>query len=98
MRLDNVGASDDRLAVIFTFSQELAMSWHVRFFSSSLNQDVLSVGLPTEKAAFEEAWRLAESGESITLIEGPDGDVASAEEVELWFRAQGRTQSVANPN
>ena len=74
------------------------MSWHVKFFSPSMNHELLSPELPTEDAAFEEAWRLAESGEAIMSIEGPDGEIASADEVELWFREQGRRHPVASPN
>ena len=67
------------------------MSWHVRFFSPSLNQDMLSTEFASEDEAFDEAWRLAESGEAVRAIEGPDGEVASAEEIELWFSERDRT-------
>ena len=62
------------------------MAWHVRFFSPSLKQELLSVELASEEEAFEEAWNLAERGEDVTAIEGPDGEVATADEVDLWFR------------
>ena len=62
------------------------MSWHVRFFSPSLEQDVMSSELASEAAALEEAWKLAQNGEAVTAIEGPDGELVSAEEIEDWFR------------
>lgn len=62
------------------------MTWHVRYFSPSLAHELLSPEIATEAEAFEEAWRLAQSGEQVTSIEGPDGEVASADEIELWFR------------
>ncbi len=60
------------------------MSWHVRFFSPSLEQEVMSAELATQDAALEEAWRLAQGGEDVTAIEGPDGTLVSAEEIEAW--------------
>ncbi len=66
------------------------MAWHVRFFSPSLNHDMMSPELATEEEAFEEAWRLAEIGEAVTAVEGPDGEMASADEVDLWFRERGK--------
>ncbi|WP_158811027.1 hypothetical protein [Beijerinckia sp. L45] len=62
------------------------MAWHVRFFSPTLKHDMMSPELASEEDAFEEAWRLAQDGEDITAIEGPDGEIASADEVDLWFR------------
>ena len=67
------------------------MSWHVRYFSPALKHDMMSPELATEEEALQEAWRLAESGEDITSIEGPDGEIASSDEVELWFRDHGLT-------
>ncbi len=60
------------------------MSWHVRFFSPSLQQDLLSPELATKEDAMREAWTLAERGEDITAVEGPDGELVSAEEIEVW--------------
>jgi len=62
------------------------MSWHVRFFSPGLNHELLSPELASQEEALEEAWRLAQSGEDITAIEGPEGELVSAEEIEVWFR------------
>lgn len=61
------------------------MSWHVRFFSPSLKHDLMSPELASEEAALEEAWRLAQDGEDVTAIEGPDGELVSALEIEAWF-------------
>jgi hypothetical protein len=69
------------------------MSWHVRFYSSSLKHELLSPELETESEALEAAWRLAQSGEDITSIEGPDGEIASADEVDLWFRERRQAPS-----
>ena len=60
------------------------MSWHVRFFSPSLQQELLSPELATKAEAMREAWTLAEQGEDITAVEGPDGELVSAEEIEVW--------------
>ena len=35
----------------------------------------MSPEMATEEAALEEAWRLAQDGEDITAIEGPDGEI-----------------------
>ena len=67
------------------------MAWHVRFYSPSLKHELLSPELNTEDEALEVAWQLAQSGEDITSIEGPDGEIASADEVELWFREHRQT-------
>ena len=60
------------------------MSWHVRFFSPSLQQDLLSPELATKEEAMREAWTLAEQGEDVTAVEGPDGGLVSTEEIEVW--------------
>ena len=60
------------------------MSWHVRFFSPSLQQDVLSPELATKEEALRQAWTLAEQGEDVTAVEGPDGELVSTEEIETW--------------
>ncbi len=65
------------------------MAWHVRFFSPSLNQQLLSEDKSTEQEALETAWSLAQSGEEVVSVEGPDGEIASAEEIEAWFRERG---------
>lgn len=62
------------------------MGWHVRFFSPSLKHELLSPEMATEQDALEEAWKTAQRGEDVTSIEGPDGEVVSADEIELWFR------------
>lgn len=66
------------------------IAWHVRFFSPSLKHEMLSPELATEEDAFEEAWKLAENGEAVTAVEGPDGEIGSTDEVDLWFRERGR--------
>ena len=71
------------------------MAWHVRFYSPSLKHELLSPELATEDEAFEAAWQLAQSGEDITSIEGPDGEIASADEVDLWFREHRQAPSPA---
>lgn len=65
------------------------MAWHVRFFSPSLNQQLLSDEKMSEQEALEAAWSLAQSGEEVVSIEGPDGEIATAEEIETWFRERG---------
>ena len=62
------------------------MSWHVRFFSPELNHELLSPELASREEALEEAWRLAQNGEDIAAIEGPEGELVSADEIEVWFR------------
>lgn len=69
------------------------MSWHVRFFSPSLQQELLSPELATKEEAMREAWTLAEQGEDITAVEGPDGELVSAEEIEVW--AEDRAEPTA---
>ena len=71
------------------------MSWHIRFFSPSLKHELLSPEMATEQEALEEALNLARRGEDVTAIEGPDGEILSAEEIDLWFRERGH---VAAPN
>jgi hypothetical protein len=66
------------------------MAWHVRFFSPSLNQEMLSEENASERDALEAAWVLAQNGEAVTAIEGPDGATVSAEDIELWFRERGQ--------
>jgi hypothetical protein len=67
------------------------MAWHVRFYSPSLKHELLSPELETEDEALEAAWQLAQSGEDITAVEGPDGEIASVDEVDLWFREHRQT-------
>ena len=62
------------------------MGWHVRFFSPSLKHELISPEMETEEAALAEAWTLAQSGEDVTAIEGPDGELVSGDEIEMWFR------------
>ena len=66
------------------------MAWHVRFFSPTLKHEMLSSELPSENDALEEAWSLAERGEDVTAVEGPEGQVVSVDEIELWFRERRR--------
>lgn len=64
-------------------------SWHVRYFSPALNADVQSEEYPTEAHALEAAWQIARQDGKITAIEGPDGEIAGFDEIELWFREHG---------
>ena len=66
------------------------MAWHVRYFSPSLNQQMLSDEKVSEQEALEAAWALAQNGEEVVSIEGPDGEIASSEDIEIWFRERGQ--------
>ena len=60
------------------------MTWHVRFFSPALQQEMLSAEMATKEEAMREAWTLADQGEDITAVEGPDGELVSSDEIETW--------------
>jgi hypothetical protein len=65
------------------------VSWHVRFYSPALQTDLQSREFETEKEALQSAYELAEAGDLITAIEGPDGETVGPDEVEVWFRENG---------
>ena len=64
-------------------------TWHVRYFSPSLKTHLQSEEFPTEAHALEAAWDIARNDGRITMIEGPDGEIAGFDEIELWFREHG---------
>jgi hypothetical protein len=40
----------------------------------------------TEAEALAAAWDIAQGDGQITAIEGPDGEIAGTDEIEVWFR------------
>jgi hypothetical protein len=65
------------------------MAWHVRYFNPSLKTDLQSLEFPTEAHALQAAWHIAREDGRIKLVEGPDGESAGLDEIELWFREHG---------
>jgi len=63
-----------------------AECWRVRYFSTSLHHDLQSPDFPTEAEALAAAWEIAQGDGEITAIEGPDGEIAGTDEIEVWFR------------
>ena len=66
------------------------MGWHVRFFSQSLKQELISPEMESEEAALAKAWTLAQNGEDVTAIEGPDGERVPGGKIDMWFREHGK--------
>jgi hypothetical protein len=62
------------------------MTWRVRYFSPSLQHEMQSPDFPTEGEALAAAWDIAQDDGEITAIEGPDGEIAGTDEIEVWFR------------
>ena len=67
------------------------MSWHVRYIDTELKHEMLSPEFDTKHAALEHAWTLAQGSIEIAAIEGPDEELLTLEEIELWFDEQGLT-------
>ena len=65
------------------------MTWHVRYFSPSLKTEMQSLEFAVEKDALEAAYEIAERGDLITAVEGPDGETVGTDEIEVWFRENG---------
>ncbi len=61
-------------------------AWRVRYFSAALRHDMQSPDFRTEAEALSAAWDIAQTDGEITAIEGPDGEIAGIDEIELWFR------------
>lgn len=61
-------------------------SWRVRYFSPALRHDMQSIDFATEEEALAAAWDIARAEGEITAIEGPDGEIAGTDEIEVWFR------------
>ena len=61
------------------------MSWHVRYLDKELRHEMLSPEFESQHAALEHAWILAQGDIEITAIEGPDEELVSVEEIDLWF-------------
>lgn len=61
------------------------MSWHVRYIDDDLKHEMLSPEFESKCAALEHAWMLAQGNTEITAIEGPDEELVTLEEIELWF-------------
>ena len=68
------------------------MSWHVRYIDKELKNEILSPEFESKRAALEHALVLAGTDCDITAIEGPDEELVTLEEIELWFdeRRQGQ--------
>jgi len=62
------------------------MTWRVRYFSPTLHHDMQSRDYLTEAEALAAAWEIARDDGEISAIEGPDGDIAGPDEIEVWFR------------
>lgn len=62
------------------------MTWRVRYFSPSLHHEMQSQDFQTEAEALAAAWDIAQVDGEITAIEGPDGEIAGTDEIEVWFR------------
>ena len=69
------------------------MSWHVRYNDPELKHEMLSAEHETKARALEHAWVLAQEGMEISAIEGPDEELMTVEEIELWFDERGSTNS-----
>ena len=65
------------------------MTWHVRYFSPSLKTEMQSLEFAVEKDALAAAYEIAERGDMITAVEGPDGETVGTDEIEVWFRENG---------
>lgn len=65
------------------------MSWHVRYFSPSLHTELQSLEFSTQDEALAAAFEIARDEGRITAIEGPDGDIAGPDKIEVWFRERG---------
>ena len=63
--------------------------WHVRYFSPSLKTDLQSQEFKTEAHALQAAWEIARADGQISAIEGPAGEIAGFDEIELWCRERG---------
>jgi precorrin-3B methylase len=61
------------------------MGWHVRYESLDLKREVMSPEMASEVEALEAAWTLAQEGNQIIAVEGPDGELAGMDEVQFWF-------------
>ncbi|MDB5641122.1 MAG: hypothetical protein JWN07_439 [Hyphomicrobiales bacterium] len=62
------------------------MTWRVRYYSPSLQHEMQSPDYPTEAEALAAAWDIAQLAGQISAIEGPDGEIAGTDEIEVWFR------------
>jgi len=62
------------------------MTWRVRYFSPALHHDMQSPDYATEAEALSASWEIAQGGGEISAIEGPDGEIAGTDEIEVWFR------------
>lgn len=69
------------------------MSWHVRYFNTSLRVELQSLELMSEQDALAAAWELAQDGAHITAIEGPDGEIVGPDEIDVWFKERGNNAS-----
>lgn len=65
------------------------MTWHVRYFSPPLKIELQTEEFPTEAHALQAAWLIARDEGQILGVEGPDGEIAGFDEIELWFREHG---------
>jgi hypothetical protein len=73
------------------------MSWRVRYFSPEIHHEMQSDEFATEQEALAAAWEIAQGDGQITAIEGPDGEIADVDEIEVWFRERGLVMPPVRP-
>lgn len=73
------------------------MTWHVRYIDCELGHELVSPEFDSKLGALEHAWMLAQESNDISAVEGPNEELVTLEEIDVWFvdRASRETQKAS---